>query len=50
MWSNVVSLAAALGVDVLAFLKPPAKRPPAGPGRPPKGKPGPKGRGRRKGG
>jgi transcriptional regulator with XRE-family HTH domain len=48
LWSNVVALAAALGVDALAFLKQPKERPPAGRGRPPKGKPGPKGRGRKK--
>jgi putative transcriptional regulator len=49
-WSIVVALAEALGVGVEAFLEPPKARPPAGPGRPPKGKPGPKGRGRKKGG
>jgi transcriptional regulator with XRE-family HTH domain len=48
-WPNVVALAEALGVPTDTFLKPPAKRPPAGRGRPPKGKPGPKGR-RKKGG
>jgi DNA-binding XRE family transcriptional regulator len=50
LWENVVALAEALGVDVAEFLKPPAKRPPAGRGRPRKGKPGPKGRGRKRGG
>jgi transcriptional regulator with XRE-family HTH domain len=35
-WETVVALAAALGVPTDTFLKPPAKRPPAGPGRPPK--------------
>jgi transcriptional regulator with XRE-family HTH domain len=49
-WRTVVALVEALGVSVESFLKPPAKRPPAGPGRPPKGKPRPKGRGRKKGG
>jgi putative transcriptional regulator len=44
LWDNVIALAAALGVDVAEFLKAPAKRPPAGRGRPRKGKPGPKGK------
>jgi transcriptional regulator with XRE-family HTH domain len=47
------ALARALGVslDDLAGeseSEPPARHPPAGPGRPRKGKPGPKGRGRKK--
>src|SRR5436309_1881006 len=37
-WSNVVALAAALGVNCLAFLQPPAEREASGPGRPPKAK------------
>jgi transcriptional regulator with XRE-family HTH domain len=35
-WANVVALAEALGISVEAFLEPPAKRPPAGRGRPKK--------------
>jgi transcriptional regulator with XRE-family HTH domain len=35
-WSNVLALAAALGVTCQAFDEPPADRQPARPGRPPK--------------
>jgi transcriptional regulator with XRE-family HTH domain len=35
-WFNMLALAEALGVQVTAFLKEPAPRPHAGPGRPPK--------------
>jgi transcriptional regulator with XRE-family HTH domain len=35
-WPTAVALAKALGVSCEAFLQPPAERPPAGPGRPPK--------------
>jgi transcriptional regulator with XRE-family HTH domain len=37
-WSNVISLAKALGVTCEAFTQPPAEREPAKPGRPPKPK------------
>ena len=37
-WFNVLALCQALGVDCTAFGKPPAERPPAGPGRPRKGR------------
>jgi transcriptional regulator with XRE-family HTH domain len=33
-WSNVLTLAEALGVDCTAFTQAPAERVPAGPGRP----------------
>src|SRR5262245_59344240 len=38
-WSNVLALAAALGVECTAFTTPPAEREPAGPGRPRKQQP-----------
>lgn len=38
-WSNVLALAAALGVTPDAFMQEPAPRDPTGPGRPPKATP-----------
>jgi transcriptional regulator with XRE-family HTH domain len=36
-WSQILALAAALGVECTAFTEPPAEREPTGPGRPAKG-------------
>ncbi len=41
-WFNMLALAEGLGVQVSAFLKEPAPRPQAGPGRPPKPRAEPK--------